>query len=67
MMTKWIKQVKPDLQRLCAGAASVVANSQLLAIYQPIMKTLGSRMYGFPLAIFTDIEEARQWAHGQLA
>ncbi|MCW5876027.1 MAG: hypothetical protein KIS85_04005 [Anaerolineales bacterium] len=66
MMTQWVKKAKPGLERLCAGAASVVANSHLLSIYQPIMKTVGARMYGFPLELFTDIEEATQWARGQL-
>ncbi|MCW5878074.1 MAG: hypothetical protein KIS80_04320 [Anaerolineales bacterium] len=67
MLTQWVKESKSELQRLCAGMASVVATSRLMAIYKPIMKSVGSRMYGFPLEMFTDIEEAKQWARGQLA
>lgn len=47
--------------------ASVVPTSALMAIYQPMMKVVGKRMYGFPLEMFTNIEQARAWAAGQLA
>jgi hypothetical protein len=67
MLTQWVKQNKPQLEQLCAGMASVVPTSALMAIYKPMMKTIGSRMYGFPLEMFTDIEEARHWAQNQLS
>jgi hypothetical protein len=67
MLTQWVKANKPELERLCAGMASVVPTSAPMAIYKPMMKTIGSRMYGFPLEMFTDIEEACAWAQGQLA
>lgn len=67
MITKWIKDNKVEFNRLCAGMASVVPTSALLAIYKPVMKTVGARMYKFPLDIFTDIEQARQWAAARLA
>lgn len=66
MLTQWVKANKPKLQELCAGMASVVPTSALLAIYKPMMRTVGARMYGFPLEMFTDIDEARRWAEGQL-
>lgn len=67
MLTQWVKQNKPQLERLCAGMASVVPNSALMAIYQPMMKVVGKRMYGFPLEMFTDLQEAKTWAQAQLA
>jgi hypothetical protein len=67
MLTQWVKANKPKLEQLCAGMASVVPTSALLAIYKPVMRTVGARMYGFPLEMFTDVEEARAWASGQLA
>lgn len=66
MMTQWIKDAKADLQRLCAGTATVVETSHLVSIYTPIMKTVGARLYGFPLELFTDIEEATAWAKAKL-
>lgn len=67
MLTQWVKQNKPELERLCAGMASVVPTSALMAIYKPMMKTIGSRMYGFPLEMFTDFGKAQAWAAGKLA
>jgi hypothetical protein len=40
-LTQWVKANKPELERLCAGMASVVPTSALMAIYKPIMKTVG--------------------------
>lgn len=67
MLTQWVKANKPKLEKLCAGMASVVPTNALLAIYKPMMRTVGARMYGFPLEMFTDTEEALAWAAGQLA
>lgn len=66
MLTQWVKQNKPELERLCAGMASVVPTRALMAVYKPMMKTIGSRMYGFPLEMFTDIGEATEWARNKL-
>jgi len=66
MLVRWIKQHKSTFSRLCAGVASVVPTSALLALYRPMAKIAGPRMYGCPVEVFTSLEEALDWANSQL-
>ncbi|QYK51203.1 MAG: hypothetical protein KF701_01615 [Anaerolineales bacterium] len=66
VLTQWVKDNKPALQRLCVGMASVVPTSAMLAIYKPLVQKVAGKMYGFPFDMFTDIEQARAWGSGRL-
>ncbi|MBX3047288.1 MAG: hypothetical protein KF698_09855 [Anaerolineales bacterium] len=66
VLTQWVKDNKPALQRLCVGMASVVPTSAMLAIYKPLVQKVAGKMYGFPFDMFTDIEQARAWVSGRL-
>lgn len=67
LLMQWAKANKAAMETYCAGMASVVPSSALLAIYQPMMKVVGARLYGFPLAMFTSEADARTWAGERLA
>ena len=67
LLMQWAKANKAAMEAYCAGMASVVPSSALLAVYQPMMKVIGARMYGFPLATFTSEAEARAWAGQPMA
>ncbi len=66
VLTQWVKDNKPALQRLCVGMASVVPTSAMLAIYKPLVQKVAGKMYGFPFDMFTDIEQARAWVNTKL-
>jgi hypothetical protein len=66
-LTQWLKANKPHFERWCVGLATVVPTARLLALYKPMVKMLGPRLYGCPAEIFTDLEAARVWAQGRLA
>jgi len=66
VLTQWVKDNKPELQRLCVGMASVVPTSAMLAIYKPLVQKVAGKMYGFPFDMFTDIEQARAWVSAKL-
>lgn len=61
-MMNWLKEHKADFSRLCAGVASVFPTSALLALYKPMMKLTGPRMYGCPVEVFTKLDDALGWA-----
>lgn len=66
VLTQWVKDNKPALQRLCVGMATVVPTSAMLAIYKPLVQKVAGKMYGFPFDMFTDVEQARSWVHAKL-
>jgi hypothetical protein len=66
-MTRWLKDNKPHFERWCAGLATVVPTAPMLALYRPMVKLLGPRMYGCQAEIFTDVGLALQWSQDQLA
>lgn len=66
VLTQWVKDKKPDLQRLCVGMASVVPTNAMLAFYGPLVKKVASTMYGFPFEMFTDVDDARSWVSARL-
>lgn len=66
VLTQWVKDNKPALQRLCVGMASVVPTSAMLAIYKPLVKKVAGKMYGFPFEMFTDTAEAQAWVTARL-
>ncbi|MCW5874765.1 MAG: hypothetical protein KIS88_09000 [Anaerolineales bacterium] len=67
VLTQWVKDKKPDLQRLCVGMASVVPTSAMLAFYGPLVKKVASKMYGFPFEMFMDVDDARAWVSARLS
>lgn len=61
-LMKWIKENKVAFSQLCVCVASVVPNSAMLAFYRPMAKIAGPRMYGCPVEIFVELDEALKWS-----
>lgn len=58
---RWHKENRERVGRWCAGIATVVKSSRLLALFQPIAARYVKRTMGCPGRIFATREEARAW------
>jgi hypothetical protein len=64
---KWLKQAKGRLSEQCCGIALVVPSSERQAQYAPMLEKTGPQVYGCPVAMFVNLDEATAWMQAQLA
>jgi hypothetical protein len=66
-MMKWLKGAKPAITAYCRGIATVLESAEERAKYGPMMISRGEEIYGCPVSLVANVEEASRWATGRLA
>lgn len=64
-ISKWIKQNKAHLAKLCFGYVTVTSSSTVFALYKPMTKLIGTKMMGCSCDVFQSVEEAIAWLEQQ--
>jgi iron complex transport system substrate-binding protein len=64
--TRWHKENREHVAGCCAGIATVVKSSRLLALFQTIAAGYVKRTMGCPGSIFASRDEARTWLDERL-